>query len=137
MTLWWLGPIHARIIGSDSSTKVTGNLPARDAAEIRRVVHHDIWRELLPHVPQSNLSLRWLTWYIGQLPSRIQSLTREPERIDEITVNPDGSVTVRTYKPWRLKVGSRIEDWGCSGGHYIMKKGPKEWQIVSKGWWQS
>jgi len=135
MSLSWLFAFHSKTFSTDPAIRLQGDLPARDVAEICHIIRHDIWRDVLP--PGSILGWRSLSWSISRIPGVIRSMMRDPERIDSISANADGTVAVQTYKPIHLKIGSQIQDWGCSGRSYVLKKGAKGWQIISKGSWIS
>ena len=137
MSLSWLFAFHSNTFSTDPAIKLQGDLPARDVAEICHIIRHDIWRDVLPYVPGSTLNWRSLSWSISRIPGVIRRMMRDPERIDSISANADGTVAVQTYRPIHIKIGSQIQDWGCSGRSYVLKKGTKGWQIISKGSWMS
>jgi hypothetical protein len=64
-------------------------------------------------------------------------MIHDPERIESIYANGDGTFTVQTYKPMHTKIGSQIQDLGCSGRSYVLKRGRKGWQVISKANWMS
>ena len=45
---------------------------------------------------------------------------RDRDRIEAMNVNPDGSVRVMTRAPWLIRVGSKVEDWGCWATDYTL-----------------
>jgi hypothetical protein len=137
MSLSWLFALHSKTFSTDTAIKLEGDLPARDVAEICHIIRHDIWRDVLPYVPGSTLGWRSLSWSISRIPGEIRRMMRDPERINSISANADGTVAVRTYRPMHMKIGAQIRVWYYSGRHYVLKKGAKGWQIISKGSWMS
>jgi hypothetical protein len=112
-----LSTSHALFVGHDSGLRMVGHLPARELAQIRRLVY----RESFPHM-STHFVRDIRAWYAARR-------SRGSEHISEILAQPDGTVavTVNVWGPDPLVRG--WTDW--QDRLYILRKGSKGWRVIT------
>jgi len=107
------GVIWFNTVGKQRPVTVVGNVPAKDIAQIERVVRHDFRQRIFPDISWQSLK---------HLPNNIKN--NWPYKFDTILAYGDGKVTVTVKCPSPIKgVGW---EWV-----YHLANGPGGWTITS------